>query len=158
MHQARGIVHYYGRRYTDAVAAERRALELQPQLPFARVLLVKAQILANDAAGAVRTCEQLNAVAGNSADLLVSCAIAYSRAGDQAKANAIVTQLTSARPAGWSSIAQWYAATGDTARAFSLFEQLRKDGNLPPNLAFDPLYEPLRRDPRFAAFSSPAGR
>lgn len=158
MHQARGLVHYYGRRYPDAVAAERRALELQPQLPFGRVVLVKAQILANDAAGAIRTCEQLNAVAGNSADLLVSCAIAYSRAGDQANAKAIVAQLSAVRPAAWPSIAQWYAATGDTARAFSLFEQLRKDGNLPPNLASDPLFEPLRGDPRFAAYSAPASR
>ena len=39
-----------------------------------------------------------------------------------------------------------------------LAEQLRTDGNLPPNLAFDPLFEPLRGDPRFAAYTAPAGR
>lgn len=121
-------------------------------------MLVKAQILANDAAGAIRSCEQLNAAAGDSTDLLLSCGIAYFRAGDQARADAILAQLTAARPPAWPAIAQWYAATGDVNRAFALFEQLRNGGNLPPNLAFDPLFEPLRGDSRFAAYRSSASR
>jgi tetratricopeptide (TPR) repeat protein len=43
MHQARGLVNYQAHRFAEAVAAERRALELTPQLPLARTLLVNAR-------------------------------------------------------------------------------------------------------------------
>lgn len=41
MHQTLGLVHYYGRRYPDAVTALRRSVELAPQLPLARAVLAK---------------------------------------------------------------------------------------------------------------------
>jgi hypothetical protein len=41
MHQAHGLVKYYARDYKGAIAAERAALELNPQLPLARVVLAR---------------------------------------------------------------------------------------------------------------------
>jgi len=52
MHQARGLVYYNAQRFEEAVRAERRALELTPQLPLARTLLVNALTLGGDPAGA----------------------------------------------------------------------------------------------------------
>ncbi len=49
-----------------------------------------------------------------------------------------------------SAIVQWHAATGDLTRAFELIATLRAANNLPPNLAFDPLFAPLRKDERYA--------
>ena len=43
-----------------------------------------------------------------------------------------------------------HAATGDFTRAFALIATPRATNNLPPNLAFDQLSEPLRTDERSA--------
>jgi hypothetical protein len=48
------------------------------------------------------------------------------------------------------ALAQWYAATGDLDRAFTLLSRLRTTRNLPPNVAFDPLFTALRADARYA--------
>ena len=45
---------------------------------------------------------------------------------------------------------QWHAATGNLTPAFEMIGALRAANNLPPNLAFDPLFEPLRKDERYA--------
>ena len=45
---------------------------------------------------------------------------------------------------------QWHAATGNLAVAFDMIAALGAANNLPPNLAFDPLFEPLRNDERYA--------
>lgn len=42
MRQALGLIHYYGRRYADAVSELRRAIELAPQLPLARAIMAKS--------------------------------------------------------------------------------------------------------------------
>lgn len=149
MHQARGLVHYYAHRYADAVAAERKALEIRPQLPFARVMLVKAMLMSGDHAAAVAACDDVKALAGDHTDLLLTCGIALQRRGDP-RAAQVLSRLQSLTPAPEPALAQWYAATGDLARAFELLTRLRASGNLPPNLAFDPLFDALRADARYA--------
>jgi Flp pilus assembly protein TadD len=156
-HQAAGLVHYYGGRYGDAVTSERRALEIRPLLPFARVMLIKAQIMSGDAAAAVRSCDDVKAAASTNVELAVSCGIALQRAGD-ARATALRKRLEAMKPYPASALLQWHAATGGLARAFELIGPLRASNDVPPNLAFDPLFEPLRSDPRFASYSSSANR
>lgn len=39
---------------------------------------------------------------------------------------------------------------GNVAVAFDMLDAIRAANNLPPNLAFDPLFEPLRNDERYA--------
>lgn len=147
-HQALGLVHYYARRYGEAAAAERRALELRPQLPFARVMLIKSLIMNADPQDAVRVCDELDTAAA-SVELLVNCAIARRRAGD-ARVRADLGRLQAMRPPPRSALLQWHAANGELDRAFELMAALQSQDNLPPNLQFDPLFDALRADERYA--------
>jgi hypothetical protein len=86
-------------------------------------------------------------------DLLLNCGVALHRSGD-ARASRVIDRLRAMRPLPTSAIARWHAATGDLTRAFDLFAELTKASNLPPNIAFDPMFEPLRADPRYAGLRS----
>jgi serine/threonine-protein kinase len=153
MHQALGLVHYYAQRFGDAVEAERRALEIRPQLPFARIVLVKALVMSGDPAAAIAACDAADALATDQPDLLLTCAIAFNRHGDGRSVQAL-DRLQSIRPLPEPALAQWFAATGDLGRAFDLLTRLRTIGNLPPNLAFDPLFTALRADARYAKLAA----
>jgi tetratricopeptide (TPR) repeat protein len=148
-HQALGLVHYYGLRYGAAVAAQRRAIELRTQLPFARVMLIKSLVMNGELAAAVRECGDTASSAAGNVELQVNCAIALHRAGDP-RARAHLDRLRSQRPAPAAALLYWHAATGDLDRAFELVAALRSQDNLPPNLRFDPMFEPLRADARYA--------
>jgi len=154
-HQALALVHYYARRYPDAIATGRRALELRPQLPTARNTYVKALVLNGDPAAAVRSCAEMQALSGSNADLLLNCGVAMHRSGDP-RAASVLEQLQRLRPLPASAIARWHAATGELTRAFELLARLEQSTNLPPNIAFDPLFAPLRADPRYARLSGGA--
>jgi len=149
MHQALGLVHYYAQRFGDAVEAERRALEIRPQLPFARIVLVKALVMSGDPAAAIAACDAADALSTDQTDLLLTCGIAFNRHGDGRSVQAL-GRLQSIRPLPEPALAQWFAATDDLGRAFDLLTRLRASGNLPPNLAFDPLFTALRADARYA--------
>jgi TolB-like protein/Flp pilus assembly protein TadD len=152
MHQAHGVVHYYARRHAAAVAPLRRALELSPRLPLARAMLVKAQVLDGDPATALGSCETPSAA--TDADLLVACAVAAYRAGRTADARARRTALESRRPAPGVALAQLDSALGEYDAAFVRLDRLGARGNLPPALAFDPLFDGLRRDRRWPSVAA----
>jgi hypothetical protein len=113
-------------------------------------MLVKALLMSGDHAAAVAACDGLNALAGDHTDLLLTCGIALQQRDDP-RAAQVLSRLQSIAPAREPALAQWYAATGDLARAFEVLTRLRAIGNLPPNLAFDPLFDALRADARYAA-------
>ena len=147
-YQTRGLVHYYGRRYSEAVASQRRALEIRPQLPFARVVLVKALVMSGDAAGAVRACDEVNALYTTNTDLLLNCGIALHRAGDK-RAGTVLDRLNARRPPPASALLQWHATVGDISQALDMLAELNKRSSVPPNLGFDPLFELFRAEPRY---------
>ena len=153
MHQARGLVLYYAHRFEDAVKAERRALELTPQLPLARTLLVNALTLGGNPAGARAECGSTPAVPEN-LDLAVACAIAAGKAEDGAAARRLRDQIAALKPTPNVALAQIDAALGAFAEAFTRLERLGAAGNLPPNLAFDPLFEGLREQPQWRAVAA----
>jgi TolB-like protein/Flp pilus assembly protein TadD len=153
MHQARGLIYYYAHRFEEAVRAERRALQLTPQLPLARTLLVNALTLGGDPAGARAECGALSAVPEN-LDLAVACATAANKAEDGAEARRLRTQVAALEPAPDVALAQIDAALGAYPEAFARLERLGATGNLPPNLAFDPLFEGLREQPQWKGIAS----
>jgi len=157
MHQARGLVHYYARRYGESVAALDRSLQLRPQLPLARVLLVKAHTLAGDRGGALDACDAARGPVPMPLDLMVACGIAWYRFGD-ARAGDVERQIGATIAGRDGALAQWYGATGDLTQAFALLNRLHAAGNRPPLFAFDPLFEPLRADPRYAAIAANSSR
>ena len=80
---------------------------------------------------------------------MLSCGIALHRFGD-ARGVALRQRLERMTPAPIPALMQWHAATGGLTRAFEMMAELSAANNLPPNLAFDPLFEPLRNDDRYA--------
>jgi TolB-like protein len=145
LHQGRGMILYNAGRFADAVTAERRALLLTPQLPLARDLLIKALVMQGDLAGATTLCGD----PGPEPRHLLVCAIAFQRAGRASEAQALRDRIARA-PATDVILAQLDAATGNLSAAFRTLGRLATTGNLPPGLAFDPMYEDLRRDRRWA--------
>ena len=150
MYQARGMVQYYARRFDEAAASQRKALELSPQLPLARALLVKTLVVAGKA-------DQTSAVCGASPDaaagpdLQIACLVAATRANRTAEASARRAAMEAARPSPGPALAQVEAALGQYDAAFARLERLAARGNLPPVLAVDPLFEGLRAQPRWKA-------
>ena len=148
MHQAYGLVRYYARDLDTAVSEQRLALQLNPQLPLARVVLAKSLILQGKPQEAVAVCEQ--APAPSTADVLLTLGIAQARSGNQRAADSVWKDLSSRRPRPSALLAQWHAAAGDYD---AVFEELKQSGStaLPVVLTIDPLFEGLRADRRFAS-------
>lgn len=148
MNQSLGFVHYYARRYEDAAKAQRRALELNPQLPLARVILAKALLLAGKYG---EIADVVKAAAGPpGGELLMTLGLAHLKAGDRVEAERILQQLLVQRPQPRISLAQWYAATGEHKIALDMLEQAAQAGSFPGALQVDPMFDSLRADPRFA--------
>jgi len=92
--------------------------------------------------------------------------------GDRAGAAATVRELEGHLPGEWSvatGLTYAYLGLGDTARALSALETAARARERPYLTFADPMFDPVRRSPRFAAvvrglglderrFTSPAGR
>jgi tetratricopeptide (TPR) repeat protein len=147
MHQALGLVRYYARDFEHAAAAQRKALELSPQLPLARVVLAKSLILQGKPQDAIAVCE--SGPQPRPIDVTLTLGIAHAKAGNRAAAAAVVKELTSLEPRPTAVLAQWHAATGNHDTAFALLHET--SGSMAPVFRIDPLYAGLRADPRFSA-------
>lgn len=146
MYQARGMVQYGGRRYAEAIVSERRALDLTPQLPLARVLLAKSFVMAGRAGEALDDCRRLTAAAVD-IDLRIVCVVAATRAGQPA----LAAQWRQSIAAGMGAVlAQMDAGAGDFAAAWPRLRALAERGALPPVLLTDPMFEGLRREADWA--------
>ena len=148
MHQARGLVSYYARDFDTAQKAERRALELNSQLPLARVVLAKALIMTNRASDALAALEQT--ADANNLDFRLMKAIAHTRAADQASANRIIRAIEAQTPRPDDILIQWHAAMGRHDTALDLMRARRQvNQGVMAVLQVDPLFEKFRADPRF---------
>jgi len=149
MHQALGLVRYYARDFDTAQKAERRALELNSQLPLARVVLAKALIMTNRASDALVALEQT--ADANNLDFRLMKAIAHTRAADQASANRIIRAIEAQSPRPDDILIQWHAAMGRHDTALDLMRARRHvNQGVMAVLQVDPLFEKFRADPRFA--------
>ena len=155
MQQTLALVNYFGRRYDRAGADARRALELAPHLTLARQIVARSLVERGRAAEAVR---MLSDPAATPEELAV-LAIACSRSGDDARASAIVKELTTRDPQPLAALARWYTATGDADRALAALEQIaaRRPGAL-QTFKNDPAFERLKASPRFRQLTDYIGR
>jgi len=147
MRQTLALVNYYGRRYDRSISDGRAALELAPQLSLARQLVARSLIERGKAADAVRFLSEHTSTMPEELSVL---AIAYNRAGDKAKAEAIVKDLTNRTPPPLAALARWYVAMGDTQRAMTSVEQMAalRPGSMQP-IKNDPAFDRLKASSRF---------
>jgi TolB-like protein/Tfp pilus assembly protein PilF len=149
-HQTAALVHYLGRRYERAIAAARRALELNPQLTLPRDYLARALLVAGQPAETLRILEA--EAARPDAPPQTITAIAHWRRGDRTRADALVRPLLTLETAPLLPLARWYAAIGDREAALRALERAAAETPRAIQQAkADPLLDPVRASPRFAA-------
>jgi Tfp pilus assembly protein PilF len=144
--QASGLVHYYGRRFAQAVTEARRAIELAPQLPLARTIVAKGLFFQAAYREAADAAEAVSNPRGP--DAMAILGLALLRAGDKARADTILNELVRLEPFPVVPLAQWYAATGDTNEAFRILARTATPG-AQPFVGIDPLFDGIRNDARF---------
>ena len=133
-----GWILFHARRYDEAIRELRTVLTIEPESPMALWFLGFALIGAES-----------SAVLG----VLVR---AYARAGRRAEALRVLDELHRRRKAGYVPTAAFlnaYLGLGDTEEAFTWLERAAEErSNMTQFLKVHPFFDPLRGDPRFAAF------
>ncbi len=141
------------RRYEQATEQYRAVLGLDPNFAYARWMLGRTYILRSmfpQAIAEIEAAVKLDSAQG-SIGLL---GVAYGMSGNRVKARKILDELMDRNQRGSSlalSIAQVHMGLGEKDRAFEWLDKAveqRQDNVV--YLKVDPLYDPLRSDPRFA--------
>jgi len=100
--------------------------------------------------------ERAASVSHRSSAVLGVLVRAYARAGRRAEALRVLDELHRRRKAGYVPTAAFlnaYLGLGDTEEAFTWLERAAEErSNMTQFLKVHPFFDPLRGDPRFAAF------
>ena len=148
-----GWVYYLMHRSDDAVAQIRRTLALDQNYAEGHLRLGLVQIQQGHYAEAIASLRRALALGGFYPGVAAGLAFAYAASGDRTSARKLLQDFkrrsaTEYAPAFW--FAAVYAGLGDNTRAIEWLQKGidQRDIYIPENF-FDPLLDPLRRDPRF---------
>lgn len=151
-HRRRYYALFYDRQYEACIAAAHRTLKLAPTLTLPPLFIAWSLIMTDRSRQAQAYLEKMPP------ELTVRLsteAIVAAKLGDRAASDRKLAQLArSYGDAASYQFAQAYAQRGEPDRAFSALERgfAVNDPGL-NTLLVDPLFDPVRRDPRFAALS-----
>jgi adenylate cyclase len=149
-----GWVYYLMHRNDEAIKEIRRTLALDQNYPHGLYLLGLVYIQQRRFPEAIALMEQAQELGGFQEDLKGGLAYAYAVSGDRAGAMRQVGELRrrlARGQVGPFALALAYTGLGDRTRAFEYLHRAidARDIFMPEDF-FDPLLDPLRRDPRFA--------
>ncbi|HUE87840.1 MAG TPA: protein kinase [Vicinamibacterales bacterium] len=148
-----GLAHYQARRFDLARDYAGRLLEIAPDFPHGTRLMGSVDIAEGRYAPAIIAHERLCAAHPRSSLYAAWLAHAYGRAGQQVRAQQILDELVAASKTAYVSaanIAIGYIGLGDTDAALSWLEKgYAERSQALTFLKTDPVYDPLRSDPRF---------
>lgn len=148
-----GLAHYYGRRFEEATAFAGKVLEVSPSYPLGLRLMGSASLRRGDPGRAIDTYRQLHTAEPASSLYTAWLAHAYASAGNAGKARELITELeaeAASRYVSPANLAVAYVGVGDRDAAMACLERAfveRSQGLT--FLKIDPVYDPLRTDPRF---------
>ena len=150
-----GFARYIGRDYDGALAHLQKTLEMHPQFRLTHSYMGLVHVARGSYGDAIAAFEKAIDAGAAPSDRAV-LAHAYAKAGQTARAKAILAEL--GRPEPDRFVPAYYFALihtglGDEDRAFAALERAFEERVGPINeLNADPMFDPLRGDPRFDAF------
>jgi len=151
-----GGILFQARRYDEAIRELRSVLAVEPKKPSALWSLGFALIGAKRFDEAIATLEKAASVSDRSSAVLGVLVHAYAGAGRRAEALRVLDELHGRRKAGYVPPAAFlnaYLGLGDKEEAFTWLERAAEErSNIMQFLKVHPFFDPLRGDPRFAAF------
>ena len=143
---------YYSRQYESAVEQYRSVLELEPTYDRAQISMIPSYIQLgryNEAIGEINRW----AARGEGPWLWAWEAAVYGRSGRAAEASralAKLEQVAGSRPDGYATLLVAYSGTGGKERVLKLLESAYEEhSNAIVPIKVDPIYDPIRSDPRF---------
>jgi tetratricopeptide (TPR) repeat protein len=133
---------------------------MEPKDPMALWYLGFVFIGAQRFDEAIATLEKVAALSNRSSAVLGLLVAAYARAGRRAEALQVLDELQGRRRAGYvppAALLNAYLGLGDTEEAFKWLGRAAEERSaITQFLKVHPFFDPLRPDPRFAAFLSRA--
>ena len=155
-----GAIYYFARQYDRAAARFQSVLDVDPANGRAH-LIIDVYVQQGRYAEALAAIQQWRRQ-GDGPWIWAKEALVYGRSGDMARARQALEKVRKAHrsmgldPDPLLDVA--YAGVDDREeRLATLEDAFRRRSNLPTALKVDPLYDPLRGDPRFAAMLHRAG-
>jgi tetratricopeptide (TPR) repeat protein len=151
-----GLILYYSRRYAEAMDEYRKVIALDSHYSVAHYYLGVAYYVQSDFRNAIPELEEASRLVHDREPLSLGLyAAACARNGDPAAARAVLQQLRQRSSREYISpygLALLYLGLGERDQALERIERMFHDHIITALFAgFDPLFDPLRSDPRFAA-------
>jgi TolB-like protein/Tfp pilus assembly protein PilF len=150
-----GYLHMLMRRYDDAIATYREALELDPHYYKAWASIGRALIQTGHYGEAVQMLEKARSLGGDTPNILGALGQAYALAGRPERAHALLEDLQTASRTRYitsTCFAIVYLGLGQNDLALRALETGCDRRELPlVNLKVSPVYDELRGEPRFDA-------
>ncbi|UCF63972.1 MAG: protein kinase [bacterium] len=153
IHSTIGLIHYFNRRYEQAIRHLEKTLLLDPNYPVTHFFLGRALVQAAKFPEAMDHLQQALKFFGDSTNMLATFAHAAALAGKEAITHKILTQLQEISQRMYVSsydIASIYVGLGQTGEALTWLEKaLQERAYLLIYLEVDPIMDPLRKEKRF---------
>jgi TolB-like protein/DNA-binding winged helix-turn-helix (wHTH) protein/Tfp pilus assembly protein PilF len=151
-----GWILFNARRYDEAIRELRTVLAVEPENEGARWFLSFALIGAEHFDEAIQMLQRVASVSHRSSAVLGLLVHAYAGAGRRTEALRVLDELHRRRKAGYVPPAAFlnaYLGLGDKQEAFAWLERsVEERSKIIQFLKVQPFFDPLRGDPRFAAF------
>jgi tetratricopeptide (TPR) repeat protein len=156
-----GQVLLVARRYDEAIEQCKTAIEMDPNLGFAHWLLGLAYVYKGAYEPAIVALQKSIPLSGDGPDEPAALGFAYALSGKTGEARKILDELNQRSERKYLSptvIASLYGALGEKDRAFALLEKAYDERDfLLVLLKVEPLFDPLRSDPRFTTLMQRVG-
>lgn len=142
------------RRYDDALVEYQKALEMDTNSGLVHWCLGRTFLEKGRFEESIASFKRSIPLSGESPDETVDLARAYARSGNKTEANKILSSLlltSKERYISPTTIGSIYAALGENDKAFDAFEKALHDRDyLLVLVKIDPMFDPVRLDPRFS--------
>jgi len=139
------------RRYDEAIAAAQKTITLFPDSPFGHFTLAMAYRQKGRYQEAIAAFKKATELSPHRPDFIATLGHAYAVSGNKNEASKIAHELEASHAPAFA-LALVYVGLGDRDRSFALLEQAYEERfPILPEALQDPLFDPVRPDPRFQA-------